>query len=426
MPRKIIRRVVFLAIVAILGLVITQIYWVRKALELRDREFNDRVTVALQEVGQDILQMAGDSTEVPPVRQLASNYFVVSTTDTLHPFLLERMLRDGFEKHGVKVNFEYTLYDCFTDSIIYGRLVRMDEKDDSDHDRPESLPKLVNEGHYFGVWFPEKKTYIIGQMGFWVFSSLALLVVIVFFGYTLGVILHQKRLSEIKNDFINNMTHEFKTPITTITASTEMLMSGRMDADPDKRKRYYRMILDESNRLKLQVEKVLQMAQFDKERIKLNRSQHNIHDLIERAVASVQILIDEHQCTIRFNLAAINPMVSVDELHFTNVIRNLLDNAIKYGPDQQTISIATNETDRHIAVAITDQGPGISPDQHKDIFSKFYRVPTGDVHNVKGFGLGLYYVRSIIEAHQGKVGLESVVGRGSTFVVTLPKSKENT
>lgn len=423
MPRKIIRRVVVLAIVAILGLVITQIYWVRKALDLRDREFNDRITVALQEVGKDILRMAGDSVEVPQVRQLASNYFVVSTTDTLHPFLLERMLRDGFEKHGVKVNFEYTLYDCFTDSIIYGRLVRMNEKDDAEHEHPESLPKLVNEGHYFGVWFPEKKTYIIGQMGFWVFSSLALLVVIVFFGYTLGVILHQKRLSEIKNDFINNMTHEFKTPITTITASTEMLLGGRLDTDPDKRKRYYRMILDESNRLKLQVEKVLQMAQFDKERITLNKSPHNLHDLIERAVASVQILIEENQCKVRLDLGAINPMISVDELHMTNVVRNLLDNAIKYGPKGQTITISTIETERFLSVAIADQGPGISPDQHKDIFSKFYRVPTGNVHDVKGFGLGLYYVRSIIEAHGGKVGLESSPGLGSTFSVTLNKLK---
>lgn len=422
MDRRIIRRVVGLAIVAILGLVLTQMYWVRQALDLREREFNDRVSVALQEIGQEVMMLNGDTTGVPNVRQMSSNYFVVSTTDTLHPYLLERMLRDGFGRHQLKVDFEYTLYDCFTDSVVFGHMVRQGQRMRASKERP-LLPKLRGEGHYFGVYFPDKQGYITGQMGFWVFSSSALLVVIIFFGYTLGVILHQKRLSEIKNDFINNMTHEFKTPITTITASSEMLLGGRMEGDADKRKRYYQIILDESNRLKLQVEKVLQMAQFDKEHIKLNHDLLNMNELLADAVNGVQVLLEEHHCHIEWRLMARKTTVSVDALHMTNVLRNLIDNAVKYGPDGQTIILSTTDDETGIRVSVTDQGPGIAKNLHKEIFGKFYRVPTGDVHNVKGFGLGLYYVRSIVSAHGGRVLLQSEPGLGSTFSVIIPNAK---
>ena len=208
-------------------------------------------------------------------------------------------------------------------------------------------------------------------MTIWLFSSSILFVVIIFFAYTLWVILKQKKLSEIKNDFINNMTHEFKTPISTITASAELLKSGSLKDNTEKQAKYYQMIADESNRLKLQVEKVLQMAQFDKNEIDLSLSQQNINALIERAATGVQLLLDEKNGKIHFDLQATNSDMKVDELHITNIMRNLLDNAIKYCDKIPKITITTTDSKKGITISVRDNGIGINPSQKKQVFESF-------------------------------------------------------
>ena len=421
MTRRTIRIVIALATISIVGLFSTQLYWMDKAFDLRDREFNDRVNIALRSVAQEIMRVNKDSSDIPPVRQLASNYFIVSTNDTLHPYLLESLLENEFRSRNLKTNFEYSIYDCFTDSLVYGGAVTLSNEPITTTERP-IIPKWDRDSHYFAIYFPEKNSYLIGQMTIWLFSSSILLVVIVFFAYTLWVILKQKRLSEIKNDFINNMTHEFKTPISTISASAELLRSGNLDSDKEKRARYYQMISDESNRLKLQVEKVLQMAQFDTNEIDLSLAKNNIHQLIEKASTSVQILLDERKGTLELRLEATNPEMKVDELHFTNIIRNLLDNAIKYCTQTPHIVISTSQSKNGITISVKDNGIGINPIQKKQVFEKFYRVPTGNIHNVKGFGLGLYYVKSLVQAHHGTVEVLSD-SSGSTFNIFFPYLK---
>ncbi len=421
MTRRTIRIVIALATVSIVGLFATQLFWMEKAFDLRDREFNDRVNIALRSVAQEIMLLNKDSSDVPPVRQLASNYFIVSTNDTLHPYLLESLLDAEFRSRNLKTNFEYSIYDCFTDSLVYGGMVTLSEEPTLISKRPV-IPKWDRDSHYFAIYFPDKDSYLVSQMSIWLFSSGMLLVVIVFFSYTLWVILKQKRLSEIKNDFINNMTHEFKTPISTISASAELLRSGSLDNDPEKRNLYYQMITDESSRLKLQVEKVLQMAQFDTNEIDLNLVQCDIHQLIRKATTSVQILLDERNGTLEFDFRATEPIMKVDELHFSNIIRNLLDNAIKYCAEQPKIIVSTTNAQKGIIISVNDNGIGIGPVQKKQVFEKFYRVPTGNIHNVKGFGLGLYYVKSLVEAHHGTVSVQSDKN-GSTFNIFLPYLK---
>lgn len=392
-----------------------------KAFDLREREFNDRVNIALRSVAQEIMLLANDSSDVPPVRQLSSNYFVVSTNDTLHPFLLKSLLDNEFRSRNLKTNFEYSIYDCFTDSMVYGGMVVLSEEPTKKADEP-IIPKWDGDSHYFGVHFPEKQSYLLSQMSIWLFSSSILLVVIIFFAYTLWVILKQKRLSEIKNDFINNMTHEFKTPISTISSSAELLKTGSLDTDQTKRNRYYQMIADESNRLKLQVEKVLQMAQFEKSEIDLNLTSCDIHELVNQAAGSLSFLLAQRDGKLSLNLVATNPVLKVDELHFTNIIRNLLDNAIKYCTDIPEISISTKNTRNGIEITVSDNGIGIGSKQLKQVFEKFYRVPTGNIHNVKGFGLGLYYVKTLVEAHNGTIRVDSN-SSGSSFIIFLPKLK---
>ncbi len=418
MTRRTIRIVIALAMVSIVGLFATQLFWMEKAFDLREREFNDRVNIALRSVAQEIMLLNKDSSDVPPVRQLSSNYFIVSTNDTLHPYLLESLLDNEFRSRNIKTNFEYSIYDCFTDSLVYGGMVVLSEKPVERSEKPV-IPVWDRDSHYFGVYFPDKDSYLISQMTIWLFSSSILLVVIIFFAYTLWVILKQKKLSEIKNDFINNMTHEFKTPISTISASAELLKSGGLANDPVKQARYYQMIADESNRLKLQVEKVLQMAQFEKSEIDLNLTTQNINELITKAAAGVQILLDEKKGLINFELDATKAELKVDELHFTNIIRNLLDNAVKYCAQTPEITIKTSNLNNGITISIIDNGIGINENHRKQIFDKFYRVPTGDIHNVKGFGLGLYYVKSLVEAHHGTVKVKSN-SHGSEFVIFLP------
>lgn len=421
MTRGAIRIIILLGTVSIVGLVLTQLFWMDKAFELREREFDDNVTAALRQVALEIKDINNDSTEVAPVRKLSRNYFVVATNDTLHPYLLESLLENEFRAQSILTDFEYNIYDCFTDSLVFDGHVTL-SGEPYERATDFTIPESDFDSHYFGVYFPHKQDFLMGQMGVWLFSSGLLLLVFAFFAYTLSVILRQKRLSEIKSDFINNMTHEFKTPISTISASGELLLSGGLDGSPDKQRRYYRMIRDESERLRLQVEKVLQMAQFDRSEIDLNLIEADLHHLIRKATASVQLLLDERNGTLSLKLDATAPLCRVDGLHFTNIIRNLLDNAIKYCNSAPHITISTANEANGIAISVTDNGIGIPPKLQREIFGKFYRVPTGSVHNVKGFGLGLYYVKTLVKAHGGRISVSSGP-QGSTFTVWLPCSK---
>lgn len=421
MTRRTIRTVILLATVSIIGLVLTQLFWIDKAYELQEREFDDNVTAALREVAIEIKDITNDSTEVAPVRKLSRNYFVVATSDTLHPYLLESLLENEFRARNILTDFEYNIYDCFTDSLVFDGSVTLSGKS---YERPVNvdIPRSDSDSHYFGIYLPDKENYLTGQMGIWVLTSGILLMVFSFFAYTLAVIVKQKRLSEIKSDFINNMTHEFKTPISTISASSDILLSGAVEGDMSKRQRYYRMIHDESDRLRLQVEKVLQMAQFDHRSIDLNLVEADLHELIRKATASVQILLDERKGSIDLKLEAPLHLIQVDGLHFSNIIRNLLDNAIKYCDKQPHIIISTANNGNGITISVEDNGIGIPPKLQREIFGKFYRVPTGNIHNVKGFGLGLFYVKSLVKAHGGNISVRSN-GNGSTFTIWLPEQK---
>lgn len=418
MTRRTIRTIILLATVSIVGLVLTQMFWMDKAFELREREFDDNVTAALRQVAIEIKDINNDSTEVAPVRKLSRNYFVVATSDTLHPYLLESLLENEFRSRSILTDFEYNIYDCFTDSLVFDGYVTLSGET---YVRPTDveIPRSDSDSHYFGIYFPNKRNYLAGQMGLWLLSSGILLMVFAFFAYTLAVIVKQKRLSEIKSDFINNMTHEFKTPISTISASSDLLLSGVVEGDATKRQRYYRMIHDESDRLRLQVEKVLQMAQFDRKSIDLQLEESDLHELIRKAMASVQILLDERKGSIELRLQAGNHLTKVDGLHFSNIIRNLLDNAIKYCEQKPHIIISTEDRENGIAISVSDNGIGIPPKLQREIFGKFYRVPTGNVHNVKGFGLGLFYVKSLVKAHKGSIDVSSS-DKGSTFTIWLP------
>jgi len=414
-----IRFVVILAALSIAGIVITQWYWMRRAFDLKEAEFERTVNAALFNVASQIFEINNTpSPAANPVKQLSTNYFVVQVNGEVDAGLLEVLLRSEFEKRNVSADFEYGVYDCSSEKMKYGDYIPFQAT--GDKVTAKKLPTWSNYAYYFGVQFPNKEAHLLNQMGIWSFSSLVMLLVIFFFAYTLFVILKQKRLSEIQKDFINNMTHEFKTPISTIAVSTEVLKNPAIVYQPERLLSYTTIIEKENMRLKHQVERVLQMARFDTENIGLKKERVDVHEIIRDAMQNTALSLHERNGSIECDLQASMHSISADRLHLTNVLYNLIDNAIKYCANPPHILISTMNKEKQICISVQDNGLGIARENQRKVFQKFYRVPTGNVHDVKGFGLGLHYVKSVITAHKGKIKLQSDLGKGSIFEIVLP------
>jgi two-component system phosphate regulon sensor histidine kinase PhoR len=257
-------------------------------------------------------------------------------------------------------------------------------------------------------------------MSFVLASSAGLILLVIFcFGYTIYTILRQKKLSDMKTDFINNMTHEFKTPVATITLASEALKDPSLVADKERMQRLASIIYDENKRIGSHVERVLQLAAMEKGSFKLNPVEVDMHRLINNVVESVSLQVEAHGGQITCKLDAINPLFKADELHFSNVLYNLLDNAIKYCKEAPEVQISTCNLNGQLVVTIDDNGIGLTKEQQARVFEQFYRVPTGNLHDVKGFGLGLHYVKSVVEMHGGTVRVKSNKDKGSSFEIVL-------
>jgi two-component system, OmpR family, phosphate regulon sensor histidine kinase PhoR len=439
MNQRSINNLVILAILSVVGIIITQVYWLdaaynvqKQQVSLRNKQlagqakqFNERVTIALSNVANEILTIKNDPAKIfQAVKLVRPNYFTVAINDTLQPFLLENLLKREFSRRNIKEDFEYGIYDCFTDSIVYGNFIALD--DDSTGIKTKSAPRLdwVKDGHYFSLYFPNKEIYEpqvnSPPLTTWTFSVFIILIVFSFFGYSVYIILRQKRLSQMKSDFINNMTHELKTPISTISLTSEVLMKSDIINQPERLKHYATIIHEENNRLKKQVDRVLQLAYLEKDKISLHFEQVDMHQLITNAVRSQKIAIEEKGGTIEIFLQAKHNIIKVDPVHISNIVINLLDNANKYTVENPKIEITTSNEEGYIVIKVKDNGIGMDKNVLNIIFDKFYRVPTGNLHDVKGFGLGLYYVNMMVNEHKGKIEVESNLGKGSTFKIYLP------
>jgi len=438
MGRRTIGTLMLLATLSVVGVVVTQLIWLRHASRYRsdqlalhkeqtsqlEKQFNDRVTMALTDVTEQILSINKDPSDLyDAVKQERPNYFAVTINDTLHPYLLEALLRKEFSRRNINEDFEYGIYDCFTDSIVYGNYVSYDTLG-TDSVTHTKLLKLDKDGHYFGVYFPKRSSTLweeeSGAIGMWVFPATVTLIVFGFFAYSVWVIMRQKRLSEMKNDFIGNMTHELKTPISTIALSSEVIGDPGIVDEPERLREYARIIRSENERLRVQVERVLQLATLDKDTLNMKRERVDMHEVLREVARSLELPLRERGVELRLELGATVPTVPGDRVHLANAAFNLLDNALKYGPDGAVIDVRTANAGGRLSIAVVDRGIGIRKEDLKHVFERFYRVHTGNVHNVKGFGLGLHYVRQIAIAHGGEVRAASEFGKGSVFTLTVP------
>ena len=418
MRNSTIRYVMALAAFSIVGIIVTQVYWVRRAFDIEEQQFNQSLHVALKSVAERIALLNQSQINPHPIEQLTSNYYVVNVNDVVDAGILEVFLEEEFSKINLNIDYEYGIYDCSSNEMVYGNYISHNKNDEAvDYD--VQLLKYDEFIYYFGIRFPTKATYLASQMDIWVFSSFLLLIVIIFFAYTLFVIFKQKRLSEVQRDFINNMTHEFKTPISTIAVSSDLITNPKILDKPESLLKYANIIKSQNNRLKNQIEKVLQMAIMDQGKLKLNKENLDLHKLIREMVQNFN-LKTHPDLTLNCHLDADSSVIRADKVHLTNIIYNLLDNAMKYVNGSPVIEIRTSRRKNHIVFSIKDNGIGISKEHQKKIFDKFFRVPTGNVHNVKGFGLGLNYVKLIIKVHKWVIRLESEPKKGSTFYIQIP------
>ncbi len=337
--------------------------------------------------------------------------------------LIDSLIARALKKKEISTKFEFGIYSPATNSMILQKTGKYPEEllNESFVFDLTPLGSLFSYPNKLLIHFPYEKTFIISQLWKLLFVSVILFIVIIIsFSFSIYTIYRQKRLSEMKNDFINNMTHEFKTPISTIALACEALKDTDIQKTESLYDNYVGVINEENVRLGLMAEQILQTAIIDKGQLKLKKTDNNMHDIINVAVISKKMALENKGGNIEIQLRARHTEVIGDNIHLTNVIINLLDNAIKYCIEAPDIVVNTINSGNLILIRIKDNGIGISKSNRKKIFEKLYRVPTGNIHNFKGFGLGLSYVKAIVEQHEGKVSVDSEPGKGSTFTIQLP------
>ncbi len=439
LSRRAIAFVIGLATVALIGLAAIQVRNLNSSIETNKRIFKEKLDICSKKIGD---QFSDDDESLKMLFKAVR--FVRETGKLNDPRLdvhMRKLIDRVFDDYNLEADYEYAIYkhDGEEDLTSMFSFVLGDHGSTLDYEltgcidpkeRGHAWATLTchmdladNDGYHLAVFFPDKDTYIYNQAsGSLILSIIFIVLLLGCFAYTLLVIQKQKKLSVIKNDFINNLTHEFKTPIASISLATSMLQRDKERLDERRQANYLRLIETESKRLEGQVDKVLQIAMIDSGNFSLDKKELDIHEIIERVVEGMNLIVNKRKGSIQLYLQASRSRVMADETHLVNIIYNLVDNALKYTLDIPEIIITTRDGADGLEVSIKDNGIGIGEEIQKYIFDKFYRAETGDVHNVKGFGLGLSYVKKIIEAHAGKIDLQSELNQGSEFRLYFPQS----
>jgi two-component system phosphate regulon sensor histidine kinase PhoR len=331
---------------------------------------------------------------------------------------LQKLIASELKQSGVNTPFEFAIYNNGLSTKVRTANFKYDN---STYNHPVFEDSEGSTRYRMMVSFPEKREFLFSSIvGITSLSLVFTLIIIIAYLSAINQLIKQKNISEIKTDFINNMTHEFKTPIATINLALDAIKNPKIFDDREKVQRYLQMIRDENKRMHAQVENVLQISRLDKKELEIVKEQADIHEVIEGAVEHVDLIIEERHGSLTRNFNAQRTTTLLNDVHFTNVLVNILDNAIKYSPDEPIIEITTENVKDYILVKIKDNGLGMNKATQKRIFEKFYREHTGDVHNVKGHGLGLAYVKRIVDDHNSHIYVESEKGKGSTFIIKMP------
>jgi len=476
MNKKAIWAIIGLMSAAMLGIIVLQINWINSNVKLNEKNFDANVRAAITRVAERLEiaedrepindlsetsisqnfkagQLAPTSTSISPLQinngtdfsYLRKKIELQEVLKILNPRPLEERINlavlEGLlhnelvKKRGIKAKYDYGIFSNSDGTFVInnGSYAVVNENYSSienvDNDLYNSSYQIelfsnfdaIESPGLLMVHFPNRTSVIWSSSWKSLLASIFFTGLILFcFSYTILVIFEQKKVSEMKTDFINNMTHEFKTPIATISLAADSITSPMISGNANKVKRFADIIRQENKRMNNQVEKVLQMALIDKKEYKLKMAQVNLHDVINQATQNASLQVEKKQGKVSSTLEANNPYVFGDLTHVSNIINNLLDNANKYSPEKPEISVHTRNVAQGVEVIIKDKGIGMSREALKHIFDKFYRVHTGNRHDVKGFGLGLSYVKALMDAHKGNIDVKSDLGKGSSFILTFP------
>lgn len=418
--------IIIVTSIALIGVIITQSFWVLNAIDLRREILEQNISVGVKRVVNQIMLLQNNSDfdfESEEHNQHFSYHklFIKSLDEAL----LDSMVAIEFRKINPDNVTFYGIYEIETGEFIHCK-------------DPNLEPLLLNslfkepiscifqdDQFMLAVFIPLQRQFFLNDMQFYILLSLLFTLVIIFgFWFVINLLLKQKKLSEMKNDFVNNMTHELKTPIATISVASEMLMNETIRFAPEKSLKYAQIIHEENNRLKDQVENVLQVAKLERSDFVIKFQDVDAHEVLLQVLNKFEITAINKGGTIHTRLNAANTLIWADKIHLMNVIQNLIDNAVKYSPEKLEITVSTRSSNAGMSIQVEDKGIGIEPHNLKKIFLQFHRVSTGDVHNVKGFGIGLYYVKKIVEAHGGSIQVTSNHGKGSSFTIFFPFKEE--
>jgi len=409
-------------LITISGLFITQAYWFKKSFTLHERQFEEKINIALRNVAHQLLISDKDSSsKIPPISKISSNEFYVNTNCYFKLIDLDNLIKQEFLKRNINISFDYTILNSSDFNILLGNTVADIYTPQSNRTEVACKTRVDNnENLDFKIRINNKTAHLLNSMGIWMYSSLSLLFILAVFTFIMISIIKGKRLSELKKDFVNNMTHELKTPITNISVASDAIRNKNIQMDEEKLKKYAEIIYNENVRLHNLVDKVLQVSAIEKNDESLTFEEIDLHKIVEKILVSFEPLLQQRDGTIKPYLKATNHLLYADRTHLSNVIYNLVENAIKYSNQTPEITIKTANAKNGINITISDKGIGIKKEDHQLIFEKFFRAETGDLHNTKGHGIGLSYVKLIVEKHHGKLTFNSKLKKGSTFNIYLP------
>lgn len=427
---------------SLLGIIFFQILWIKGSLETEEQKFYEHVSMATYQASVDLVADKGNllpfrrrNDALFPSDRIQLELFRPTVAQKYSREEIREIIRKAFDKHNLRrIPFEFAI----TPTSLVGDEVQSEHffelYSDSANNRQQVIPlEQPSTGSVADAMAPQELLIIIvPHAKSFIWKSLTLfivgatfftLIIVVTFYVTIRALLRQKKLSEIKSDFINNMTHEFKTPLATISLAVDALKNEKVLQQPEKMAYFTNIIKEENKRMNKQVETILQAALLDKQRVELNLKPLRVHEVIETAVKNIELQVQEKGGRITLHLDANRDLLLADDVHFTNLISNLLENAVKYSKENLLIRVSTQSTAKYLRIRLEDNGIGMSKETLGRIFEKFYRAHTGNIHNVKGFGLGLSYVKTMVQAHHGTIRAESVLGKGSTFILQFPLTK---
>ena len=426
-----------LILLSLLGIIFFQILWIKGSLESEEQKFYEHVSLATSQAATDLMEEKGNliplmrkNETLFPSDKLQREIFKPTITQKYSRDDIRSIIKKAFDKQNLsKIPFEFAISPLalIGDEIQSENFFKLyaDSANNRMHVIPlESPGGTLSEGispqEVLWITVPHAKKLIWRSMTWFIIGAVLFTVIIVTaFFLTVRALLNQKKLSEIKSDFINNMTHEFKTPLATISLAVDALKNEKVINDREKMNYFTGIIKEENKRMNKQVETILQAALLDRQQVQLNLKKLHAHDLINSALNNINLQVEQINGKIEINLAATKDLVMADEVHFTNLISNLLDNAVKYSKENLVIKISTQTAGNQLKIRVEDNGIGMNKETANRIFEKFYRAHTGNIHNVKGFGLGLSYVKTMVDAHHGTIKVESIVGKGTIFTLTF-------